>query len=50
MKKIIIISLLLSLMVGLVACGKNDDGDKTITKEDPVATHHPDEHHSDDHH
>ena len=50
MKKIIIISLLLSLMVGLVACGKNDDGDKPIGKEDPVATHHPDEHHSGDHH
>lgn len=50
MKIIIIISLLLSLMVGLVACKKNNEENKSINKEEPVDTHHPDAHHSDDHH
>lgn len=50
MKKILIISLLFGLMVGLVACNKNNEENKSINKEEPVETHHPDEHHSDDHH
>ena len=50
MKKMIIISLSIVLMFGLVACGKNNEEDESINKEEPVETHHPDAHHSDDHH
>ena len=50
MKKILIISLLIILVIGLVACGKNNEEDESINKEEPVETHHPDAHHSDDHH
>ena len=50
MKKILIISLSIVLMLGLVACGKNAEGDESINKEEPVETHHPDAHHSGDHH
>ena len=50
MKKILIISLSIVLILGLVACKKNNEENKSINKEEPVATHHPDEHHSGDHH
>ena len=49
MKKILIISLSIVLMLGLVACGNNVEGDESIKKEEPVETHHPDAHHSDEH-
>ena len=50
MKKILIISLSIVLMLGLVACGKNVEGEESINKGEPVETHHPDAHHSDEHH
>ena len=50
MKKIIIISLSIILMISLVACDKNNEEDESINKEEPVETHHPDAHHSGDHH
>ena len=50
MKKILIILLSIILMLGLVACGNNVEGDESINKENPVETHHPDAHHSGDHH
>ena len=50
MKKILIISLSIVLMLGLVACGKNNEEDESINKEEPVETHHPDAHHTDEHH
>ncbi len=50
MKKILIISLSIVLMLGLVACNKNNEEDGPINKEEPVETHHPDAHHSDEHH
>lgn len=50
MKKILIISLSIVLMLGLVACNKNNEEDESIKKESPVETHHPDAHHSDDYH
>ena len=50
MKKIMIISLSIVLMLGLVACNKNNKEDESINKEEPTETHHPDAHHSGDHH
>ena len=50
MKKILIISLSIILILGLVACKKNNEENKSINKEESVDTHHPDAHHSDDHH
>ena len=50
MKKILIISLSIVLMLGLVACKKNNEENKSINKEEPAETHHQDAHHSDDHH
>ena len=50
MKKILIISLSIVLMLGLVACDKNVEGEESIKKEEPVETHHPDAHLSGDHH
>ena len=50
MKKILIISLSIIMVIGLVACGKNVEGDESIKKGEPVETHHPDAHHSDEHH
>lgn len=50
MKKILIISLSIVLILGLVACKKNNEENKSINKEEPVETHHPDAHHSDEHH
>ena len=50
MKRILIISLSIVLILGLVACKKNNEENKSINKEEPVDTHHLDAHHSDDHH
>lgn len=50
MKKILIISLSIILMISLVACDKNNEEDESIKKENPVETHHPDAHHTDEHH
>ena len=50
MKRILIISLSIVLIPGLAACNKNNEENKSINKEEPVETHHPDEHHTDDHH
>lgn len=50
MKKILIISLSIVLMLGLVACDKNVEGEESINKEEPVETHHQDAHHTDEHH
>lgn len=50
MKKILIISLSIILILGLVACKKNNEENKSINKEEPAETHHQDAHHSDDHH
>lgn len=50
MKKILIISLSIVLILSLVACKKNNEENKSINKEEPAETHHQDAHHSDDHH
>lgn len=50
MKKILIISLSIVLMLGLVACNKNNEENKSINKDEPAENHHPDAHHSDEHH
>ena len=50
MKKILIISLSIVLILGLVACNKNNEENKSINREEAIETHHPDAHHSDEHH
>lgn len=50
MKKILIISLSIVLILGLVACNKNNEENKSINEEEAIETHHPDAHHSDEHH
>ena len=50
MKKILIISISIVLILGLVACNKNNEENKYINKDEPAENHHPDAHHSGDHH